>query len=55
MIKVIDEGIEYSKAEKAESTFVRRYIEIEGSDYDHQELLYMITSCEISVSAARIL
>jgi len=39
---VIDEGIEYSKSVECESTFIRRFIEIQGPDYDRKDLLYIL-------------
>src|SRR6218665_727833 len=38
----IEEGIECSKSIECESTFVRRFIEIQGVDYDRQDLLYIL-------------
>ena len=35
-------GIECSKSIECESTFVRRFIEIQGPDYDRQDLLYIL-------------
>ena len=37
-----DEGIECSKSVECESTFVRRFIEIQGPEYDRQDLLYIL-------------
>ena len=42
IINGIEEGIESSKLIECESTFVRRFIEIQGPDYDRQDLLYTI-------------
>jgi len=42
IINEIEEGIERNKSIECESTFVRRFIEIQGPDYDRQELLYII-------------
>ncbi len=42
IINGIEEGIECSKSIECESTFVRRFIEIQGPDYDRQDLLYIL-------------
>src|SRR6218665_1488735 len=42
MLTGIEEGIECSKSVECESTFVRRFIEIQAPDYDPQDLLYII-------------
>lgn len=42
LMRVIEEGIEISKAEKTESTFVQRFLEIEGPHYNHQDLVYIL-------------
>ena len=38
----IEKGIESSQSAECETTFVRRFIEIEGPNYDQQDLLYII-------------
>src|SRR6218665_2740884 len=38
----IEKGIECSKTVECESTFVRRFIEIQGPGYDRQDLLYIL-------------
>lgn len=42
MMKAIEEGIQACKAVNTETTFVQRFLEIEGPDYDHQELAYLL-------------
>jgi len=42
MFTAIEEGIECSKSVECESTFIRRFIEIQGPDYDRQDLLYIL-------------
>jgi len=42
ILNCVKEGIESSKSIECESTFVRRFIEIQGPDYDRQELLYTV-------------
>lgn len=42
MMKAIEEGIQVSTAVNTEPTFVQRFLEIEGPDYDHQELAYIL-------------
>src|SRR6218665_600535 len=38
----IEKGIECSRATECESTFVKRFIEIEGPEYDSEDLAYII-------------
>src|SRR6218665_495763 len=38
----IEEGIKCSKSVECESTFVSRFIEIQGPEYDRQDLLYIL-------------
>src|SRR6218665_351010 len=42
LLKTIDVGIEYVKSNDSEPTFVGRFMEIEGINYDHQDLLYIV-------------
>jgi len=43
ILSAIDNGIEFNKSTDCnESTFVKRFIEMEGRDYDHQDLLFII-------------
>ena len=42
MLNAIEAGIKFNKSNSSEPTFVGRFLEIEGTDYDHQDLLYML-------------
>jgi cytochrome P450 len=42
MLNAIEKGIEYSRSNESEPTFVRRFIEIQGSNYDHQDLVFIV-------------
>ena len=42
MLKGIDAGIEFNKCNRSEATFIGRFMEIEGADYNHQDLLYVL-------------
>ena len=42
LMDAIEVGIEFVKSNNSEPTFVGRFLEIEGNNYDHQELLYIV-------------
>jgi cytochrome P450 len=42
IINSIEKGINFSKSGDCESTFVKRFIEIQGPDYDQQDLLFIL-------------
>jgi len=42
VMAAIEVGIEFIKSNNSEPTFVGRFLEIEGANYDHQELLYIV-------------
>ena len=42
LLKAIDVGIEYVKSNDSEPTFVGRFLEIEGTNYDRQDIRYIV-------------
>jgi len=42
LLNGLEEGIKFNKSNSSEATFVGRFLEIEGTDYDHQDLLYVL-------------
>src|SRR5688572_6392300 len=42
LLNSIDAGIQFNKSNSSEATFIGRYLEIQGSDYDHQDLRYIL-------------
>ena len=42
LLSAIDEGIEFIKSNNFEPTFVGRFLEIEGPNYDHKDLHYIV-------------
>jgi len=42
MMKGIDKGVELNKSPDAEPSFVRSFLEDQGPEYDHQDLLYIL-------------
>jgi len=42
VLRAVEAGIEFVKSNSSEATFVGRFIEIEGTDYDHTDLVYVL-------------
>src|SRR6218665_1496981 len=42
LLNGIDAGIKFNKSNSSEASFVGRFLEIEGTGYNHQDLLYVL-------------
>ena len=42
MLNSIEAGIKFNESNNSETTFIGRFKEIQGTDYDHQDLLYIL-------------
>ena len=42
LLKAIEAGIDMIKSENSEPSFIGRFLEIEGANYNHQDLLFML-------------